>query len=124
MAWTPPGAGELRQKVKFQRAAAQGNVGGVVQTDFADIAGSARECRLLPLRGGEQVQAARLEGVSAWELVLRADSMVRALTADDRAVNARDAAQIFAIRSILDLDGTDAWRVITLELNVAADGKA
>lgn len=120
MAWRPPGSGELRHSVRFERRGRASNVGGVVRQDWATLIPS-RRARLLPLRGGEQTQADRLGGVSAWELVVRADSETRGVTTDDRVVNRRDERQGFAIRSILDLEGRGRWLVLTLELG-ADDG--
>lgn len=120
MAWSPPGAGQLRHKVKFQRRGPGSNDGGVVKYDWLSF-GSPRKCRLLPVQGRETVQADRLAGVSAWELTLRQDSTTRALTTDDRVLDARAAGKPFAIRSILDLEGRGRWLVLTLEAG-AEDG--
>ena len=130
MPWTPPGAGELREKVSFRRGGSTSNVGGYVVTTFADLKDTGsppvlitRSSRLQPMRGGEVVQAARLDGVSAWECVIRSDSFTRTLTTDDQLVNARDNSKVYAIRYILDLQGLNACLVLTLDLNALPDGK-
>lgn len=122
MSWVAPQSAELRSTVRFERRAGQGNRGGVVKSEWQPIV-SARRARLLPLRGGEVVQAARLAGQSAWELVIPFDRALAGLTTDDRAVDARDPARVFDIRSILDLEGRSRWLVMTLEQGTA-DGRA
>lgn len=115
MAWSPPGAGQLRRRVEFQRRGPQGNDGGVVTGGAWATLDRSRRGRLLPIQGREQVQADRLAGISAWELTVRADDLTRSITTDDRVVNARDLNQVFAIRTKLDLEGRGRWFVLTLE---------
>lgn len=116
MAWTPPGRAELRERVRFEVRGAGSNVGGVVRTEWLPAV-SDRRVRLLPLRGGEQVQADRAAGISIWVLDVPADRDVRVITEDMRVVDARNPARTWAIKSPpLDLEGRDRWRTMTLEL--------
>lgn len=115
MAWSAPGAGELRARVRFERRGAGENVGGVVKRAWATLIPT-RAARLLPLQGGERVQGDRLAGISAWELTIRRTAETAELTTDDRVVDARDDRKAFAIRAILDLEARGRWIVLTLEL--------
>jgi hypothetical protein len=120
MAWSPPGSGELRARVRFERRGSSQNVGGVVRSTW-DLLIEQRRGRLQAARGGEGVQADRLAGISAWTLDIRQDPATRGLTSDDRAVDRADPTRCFAIRSILDLEGRGRWFTLTLELG-ADDG--
>lgn len=52
------------------------------------------------LRGGETVVAERLQGRQPAVLTIRASSQTAQITTDWRAVNARDATEVYNIRSI------------------------
>lgn len=56
--------------------------------------------KLLPLRGGEQVMAARLEGRQPWIITVRRTPETRQITTDWRVVNVDDATQVFNVRSV------------------------
>lgn len=116
----PKGAGDLRQKVKFQRRANTGGDGyGNTEGPWGDLS-IERSCSLTPSRGGETVQAGRLAGSAAWDLWLRADSGTRTLKVGDRAVDSRDATRVFNIRfGPSDMDGTNTWLFLQLEQGVA-----
>lgn len=120
MAWTPPARAELRSRVRFESRTGKDNVGGVVRTVWAEFCGD-RRVRLLPLRGGEDVQADRAAGVSIWVLDVPADIQLRGVTTDMRAVDSRDETRTWNIKSVLDLQGLDLWRTMTLEFG-GADG--
>ncbi|MFZ4605156.1 MAG: phage head completion protein [Caulobacter sp.] len=124
MAWTPPDPGALRDAVRFERRptlTGDGDGAGNFESDDWAVLISHRSCRLLPQRGGEQVQAARLGGVDVWELVCRSDSATRAVVVGDRAVDERDPRRSWNIRSVLDLEGRGRWLVMTIERG-GADG--
>lgn len=125
MAWTPPGAGQLRQRAIFLRRPVQHRAG---QSGDGDGAGNfegelvelcRRDVRLSPRMGGEEVIAGRLQGVDSWELVVRACSKTRTLGAGDVVRDARDERQEFNIRSALSLDAQGRWIVMALERGVA-----
>jgi head-tail adaptor len=121
MAWSPPAAGELLDRVRFDRRGSGQNTGGVVSAAWETLIAS-RRARLLPVRGGEQVVAARIAGVSDWELVVRFDSATARLTADHRVVDLRDETRIFDIKFVADLEGRRRWLVLQLEQN-RGDGR-
>lgn len=121
MAWTPPGAHELRARVRFEKRGPSQNVAGVVKADWVTLIDS-RRARLQPLRGGEETQADRLSGLSAHELVLRLDQALLAVTTDHRVVDARDPTKVYQIRWVGDLEGRGRWLVMTLETGTG-DGR-
>lgn len=128
--WKPPDPGELRHAVRFERRPiadqggedGDGDGAGNYEGERSILIGQ-RSVRLLPLRGGEQVQAGRLTGIDAWELVVRSCSQTRLITPGDIAVNLRPGviavSTEFNIRSSLDLEGRGRWLVMTLERGVA-----
>lgn len=108
----PKGAGDLRQRVKFQRRlVADDTYGNTISGAFSDL-GVSRACSLSPTRGGESVQAGRLAGTASWDIWVRHDSGTLSLRVGDRAINERDASQTFNIVFIGDMDGRLAWLLI------------
>ncbi len=121
MAWTPPGRGELVERIRIERRTAPIEDGyGNAEGEWATFVDS-RRVRLLPVLGGEAVQADRLAGISAWIMDIPADTLVRQVTPDMRAVDIRDPERVWNIRSSLDLEGRNCWRTMTLEMG-GADG--
>lgn len=123
MAWTPPRPAELRDRIRIEKRAAKGqNVGGVIRAAWIEAV-SDRMGRLSPLRGGADVIADRIAGVSVWTLDVPACSAIRAIAGGVgmRVVDARDPSRVFEIQSCLDLEGRDRWRTLTLQM-VGADG--
>jgi head-tail adaptor len=70
------------------------------------------------LRGGETVQAARLEGRQPVVVTIRTSALARTITSDWRMRDVR-RGQTFNIRSIVPSDDR-AWIEITAEKGVAA----
>lgn len=64
----------------------------------------ARAARIAPRRGGEDVVAARLTGVDAYDIWVRRDEQTKAITVGDRVIDARDESRIFGVRFIANLD--------------------
>lgn len=113
-------AGELRERVRFERRRENGDDGyGNVQYEWQRIAGP-MTARIKPARGGEQVLADRLSGVEVFEIIVRWFSKTRItdpgypplpkgtieggpLDPGDRCVNERSGA-IYNIRSITNPD--------------------
>ncbi|HAD84252.1 MAG TPA: head-tail adaptor protein [Brevundimonas sp.] len=115
----PKGAGDLRQRVKFQRRPIAGDDGyGNPEGDFVDL-GIARAASLAPTRGGEDVQAGRVAGKASWDCWVRQDSGTRQIMTSDRVVDARDGTRVFNIRFIGDMDGDGVWLLMQLESGVA-----
>jgi SPP1 family predicted phage head-tail adaptor len=90
-------AGKLRERVTFQKRSAQADDGyGNTLTAFADVmtvwAGVA------PLRGGEEIMAARLQGTQPVVITVRYSSQTVAVTPEWRAVDARTGT-VYNIRT-------------------------
>lgn len=91
--------GEYNNRVTFgARALGSGDDYGNPETGFVDA--FTVWAKLLPLRGGEQVMAARLEGRQPWIITVRRTPETEQITTDWRAVNADNAAQTFNVRSV------------------------
>jgi head-tail adaptor len=102
------GAGQLREKLLFQRRAVvddgMGNEqAGDWETQFTAAAD------LIPLRGGEPVIAARLAGVQPFVIRTRSCVTARAVTTAWRAVDARNPSRIFNITSAANVDQKNAY---------------
>lgn len=114
----PKGAGDLRQRVKFQRRGEGDDGYGNPVTGWADLDIS-RACSLTPTRGGEAVQTGRVAGTASWDCWVRNDSGTRSLLTGDRAIDVRDATRTFNITFIGDMDGDRAWLLLQLKSGVA-----
>lgn len=79
-----------------------------------------RRARIAPTRGGEEVIAARLEGVQRFDIWLRADPDTLAIKADDRVIDLNDASRVFAIRYVGNLDERRRFILLQCEAGVAA----
>jgi len=108
--------GKLRERVRFERRAAApdgfGNVEGAWQTLVGPVWAEIR-----PLRADEEEVARRLESVGRVEITIRYSSDVAALSADDRAVDARTGT-VYAIRGVENRDMHKRYLVVTAETNV------
>lgn len=105
-------------RVHFQSRAvvddgAGNEVAGPFETQFTVSASFA------PLRGGEEVMAARLGGQQPYIVTVRQSSQTRQATTDWRLVDARDVSRIFNIRAINDPDGRRAVFEILAQQGVA-----
>lgn len=116
----PKGAGDLRQKVKFQRRREGEDGFGNPVGGWEDL-GIVRAASLTPTRGGEAVEAGRVAGTALWDCWVRSDSGTRTLLNGDRAVDARDETRTFNIAFVGDMDGDRAWLLLQLKSG-GADG--
>lgn len=114
----PKSPAELTEAVRFERRRDVDDGYGNTKGDWQTLI-EKRRAKLHPTRGGEAVQAARLQGVQSWDCWVRFDSETRQLTSDDRAVDLADARRTFAIRFVGDLEGTRTWLFVQLEAGVA-----
>lgn len=91
-------AGTLRERVTLQKRATQADDGfGNTLAAFSDqftVAAS-----IVPMRGDEQILAARLQGVRAVTITVRQSSNADQITAEWRVVDAR-SGEIYNIRSV------------------------
>jgi hypothetical protein len=113
-----PGSGSRRERVRFERRATVGDDGyGNTTGGWRPLVGD-RMVSLTVQKGGEQVQAARLQGVSAWVLVMDWDMKAAEVGPEDRAVCAR-TGRTWNIRWVGDLAGDNREITMHLEAGVA-----
>jgi len=116
----PKGAGDLRQRVGFERRTTGDDGFGNTQGDWSDLRID-RSCSLLPARGGESVQAARLAGSAAFDLWVRYDSETVLLTTADRVVDRRADRTFNITFGPEDMDGDRRWLLMQV-VSGGADG--
>ncbi|MDO1559822.1 head-tail adaptor protein [Brevundimonas sp. 2R-24] len=88
MAYLPPSAGALRERVRIERrSAAPDDMGNEVAAWAPQATGI--PARIAPTKGGEGVQAGRLAGLSAFDITVRATSATNAIGPADRLVDER-----------------------------------
>lgn len=107
------GAGDLRDRVRFQKRIAAsdgfGNEEAAWQDQFTRAAG-------LKFRAGtEAVQSARLAGRQPVSITIRSDSQSRLIETDWRAINAR-SGQVYNIRAVMDPEADTPRRGAWIEL--------
>lgn len=96
------GAGDLRERLSFQsREPIDDGYGNRVSGDFVEQFACA--ARIQPLKGGEGVQAARLQGTQPVILTIRSSLQAKQVTTAWRAVDARRGA-IYNITSLANMD--------------------
>lgn len=124
----PRGAGDLRQRVKFQARGVVDDGHGNEEDAWADLDPPlARWCSLTATRGGEAVQAARLSGKAMFDLWVRWDRAVLALGANVRAVEqipGPDGAWVDGRALNVrfgpeDMDGDRKWLLLQVESGTA-----
>lgn len=116
----PKGAGDLRQRVYFERRSEGSDGYGNPVQDWAPL-NINRAASLLPTRGSETVQSDRLSGRVQWDCWVRSDSGTRSLQTGDRMIDARDMSRTFNIGFIGDMDGDRTWLLIQA-VSGGADG--
>lgn len=116
----PKGAGELKDKVRFERRGdTTDEYGNPSSGGWADL-GVERRCKLEPTKGDEAIVQGRLAGKASYDIWLRPSAAVKALKTGDRAVDARDAARVFNIRfGPADMTGDGKWLLVQAEAGVA-----
>lgn len=113
-----PGAGDLRDRLRFEkRTATADEYGNPVTGEFASQ--FSRAVQIKPLKGGEEVIASRLQGTQPVVIIARYDSMTRLITPEWRAVDAGDGT-VYAIRTAADMDRRHQWIEMMAEAGVAA----
>lgn len=94
-------AGELREKVTFQRSApGAGDGAGNYGDDFANIPGAVRiSADLAPVRQAEVVLSEGVKGLVLYECNVRYSTVLAGLTVGDRMIDARDASRVFNVKA-------------------------
>lgn len=118
-------AGRLRHRVYFKRPATQaddgyGNEETTAARFYPAVSGTVA-AEVKPIRGTEQVLAARLTGTTVFEVTVRSCQALLALTAADIVVQVvgGEDAKTFNIRSIVNPDLRGGDLVLTCEEGVA-----
>lgn len=104
-----PGAGDLRDRVRFEQKAEdnRGDRVGAWEPLPSAAPDGAVAAGIRYLRGSEPVVAARLQGKQPAVVTVRASSHTRQITAAFRAVNAR-TGKVFDIKAVTPTDDR-AW---------------
>jgi SPP1 family predicted phage head-tail adaptor len=110
----------LRERVRLERPAKQKDGHGNAENGWSEIAVVSAEVK--PMRGWENVQAGKLAGRVAYEILIRWTKAfgegAGRLTSNDRAVNER-TGEIYNIRAVEDRTMRRAWLLLTCESGVA-----
>lgn len=117
------GAGQLRERVTFQRqAAGAGDGAGNYGTAFADLAGATAIAASIGLpRGSEAINAEGVQGRTIFEVQVRYTAAAAAITVGDRMVDARDASRVFNVKGPpVNRDGHRKYLQIPVELGGAS----
>lgn len=108
-------AGELRDRIAFQRLQAEADGGGgTLDPEWVDLI----NCRgaFFPERSRERLEAGRLESAVAGTLKVRSSATTRGVTAADRAlIN----GTVYAIRAITNPDRRNRYLEMTVERGTA-----
>jgi len=111
-------AGRMHQRLHFQkRSIVDDSYGNEVAGPFETVFTTAAE--LIPLRGGEPVQAARLVGVQPYTVRIRSCAAAREVTTSWRIVDARNASRVMNIRTVTNPDQKNAWLDLLVDDGVA-----
>lgn len=119
MAWVPPSIGSLRSSVRFERRVDSADGIGGFTSSWSPVATVA--AKLTPLKGGEEVRAARLSGQEPVEITVRSETLTRSITSADRAVDVR-SGQTFNIKWTGNLDERDRFITVIAQAGGHADG--
>lgn len=108
----------MHQRLHFQkRSIVDDSYGNEVAGPFETVFTTAAE--LIPLRGGEPVQAARLVGVQPYTVRIRSCAAARDVTPSWRIVDARNASRVMNIRTVTNPDQKNAWLDLLVDDGVA-----
>lgn len=107
-----PDPGDLRERVTIQREVSVDHGGGGSEISWSDLV--AVWAQVLPVRGGEQIQAMALEAQTLFNVTIRWRSDV---TEQQRLRRASGA--VLNIRNVVDPDGRRQWLRLTAEKGVA-----
>ncbi len=110
-------AGPLRDRVRFERRAQVSDGAGNYVSDWQTL-DMDRWAQVKPLRGGENVIAAKLQSTGIYEIKVRSDSETRTVTADDRVVDI-SSGQAYNIRLVENRDMRNRYLTLTCERGVA-----
>ena len=105
MSYVPPTAGQLRKPLTVERlssvADGVGGFRGVWEPLIAKV-----YARVVEERGGEDVRASRLSGISRFDIAIRYSPTAAAITTADRLT---DGTRVYAIKWIGDIEGRNRF---------------
>lgn len=117
----PQDIGALRERVRIERRADSDDGAGNTQGPWAPLL--VRAARIQPIppprRGAEELQAGRLEAVAQVDVWLRYDTQTADIRASDRVVDTRNAARVYNIMWIANLDEEQRFICMRCESGVA-----
>jgi head-tail adaptor len=100
-------AGDLNEKISFQRRTSTSDGFGNNELGWAALCGPF-SARIRPINGKEEVLVGKLAGVQPFEIVVWSCTATRAVTTEDRAINAR-TGQPYDITAIQNPDERNAF---------------
>ena len=108
-------AGALRARLAFDQRAQADDGAGNKEGDWSEQ--FACRGRITPLRGGEEVTAARLQGTSPVLLTVRSTALTRTV---DSTWRARDVSSgvAYAIKSTSNMDERNIWIEMMCEAGI------
>jgi head-tail adaptor len=95
-------SGQMREKIRFQRRTSTPDGFGNNELGWTVLSGPF-SARIRPINGKEEVLVGKLAGVQPFEIVVWSSNATRAVTTEDRAVNAR-TGQAYDITAIQNSD--------------------
>lgn len=113
-------AGQMRERVRFQRRRPEVDKWGNVEGEWATLAERAAQIR--PMKGSEALEAGKLEGRAPVEIIVRWDHTIGAgaseVVPDDRIVDVR-SGRVFNIQAVENRDQRRRFLTFTAEAGVA-----
>ncbi len=109
--------GSLKTRLTISRASQASDGMGDFVTTWADVGD--RMASVQSLRGGEEVQSARLNAIENLQIKMRADALTRTLTAKDRL---SDGNRTLNVKWVGDLEGRGRWIDVIAQAGGLIDG--
>lgn len=121
MAWLPPRAGDLRDRIAIERNfRVSDDLGG--WTDVWQTAAASIRAKVTAQRGGEAVQSLRLSGTTPYDIIVRADAVTQSITSGDRVVLLATGERL-NVKWAGSLDeGRTAWFLLVCVAGEVANG--
>lgn len=121
MAYLPPRAGAMRDRLRAERKeSVEDGFGGVKEGEWTAIT-LPFSARAIAAKGGEEVRAQRLSGISPFNISFRVSSETKKITTGDRLVDTATGV-IYNIKWIGSLDGKDRFYECLAETGGVVDG--
>jgi hypothetical protein len=121
MAYIPPRSGDLRHSLRADRQSTEIGEAGSISTAWATLV-PRFAAKITGQRGSEEVQSARLSGISRFDIVARNSPELAALTSADRLVSIEPDATVYAIKWVGSLDPQSRYLHILCETGGVTDG--